>query len=112
MRDKILKVIEKNNKSLNAMEIMNQIMENSTIKDYEELMRELEKLCSMKSVGKKQPVTRVNIKPLKFSIYESVMRDKIGTKVQINKNKILIPFDSEGDLARILEILDIDVSKE
>ena len=30
MRDKILKVIEKNNKSLNAMEIMNQIMENST----------------------------------------------------------------------------------
>ena len=45
MRDKILKVIEKNNKSLNAMEIMNQIMENSTIKDYEELMRELEKLC-------------------------------------------------------------------
>ena len=35
MRDKILKVIEKNNKSLNAMEIMNQIMENSTIKDYE-----------------------------------------------------------------------------
>ena len=45
MRDKILKVIEKNNKSLNAMEIINQIMENSTIKDYEELMRELEKLC-------------------------------------------------------------------
>ena len=75
-------------------------------------VRELEKLCSMKSVGKKQPVTRVNIKPLKFSIYESVMRDKIGTKVQINKNKILIPFDSEGDLARILEILDIDVSEE
>ena len=40
------------------------------------------------------------------------MRDKIGTKVQINKNKIVIPFDSEGDLGRILEILNIDVSDE
>lgn len=75
-------------------------------------VRELEKLCSIGDISKKQPITRNKVKPLKFSIYESVMRDKIGTKVQINKNKIVIPFDSEGDLGRILEILNIDVSDE
>lgn len=45
MREKILKIIKEENKSLNPMDIMNKIMDNSTIKDYEELMRELEKLC-------------------------------------------------------------------
>ena len=75
-------------------------------------VRELEKLCSIGAISKKQPITRNKVKPLRFSIYESVMRDKIGTKVQINKNKIVIPFDSEGDLGRILEILNIDVSDE
>ena len=45
MREKILKIIKEENKSLNQMDIMNKIMDNSTIKDYEELMRELEKLC-------------------------------------------------------------------
>ena len=38
------------------------------------------------------------------------MREKIGTKVKINKNKIEIPFDSEKDLERILEILQIEVN--
>ncbi len=45
MREKILKIIKEENKSLNPMDIMNKIMDNSTIKDYEEFMRELEKLC-------------------------------------------------------------------
>ena len=45
MREKILKINKEENKSLNPMDIMNKIMDNSTIKDYEELMRELEKLC-------------------------------------------------------------------
>ena len=44
-----------------------------------------------------------------YIIYENVMRDKIGTKVRINNHKIEIPFDSDKDLDRILEILDIKV---
>jgi hypothetical protein len=40
------------------------------------------------------------------------MRDVIGTKVQISKNKISIPFDSDKDLERILEILNIDIEGE
>ena len=40
------------------------------------------------------------------------MREKIGTNVKINKNKIEIPFDSDKDLERILEILNISVDGE
>ena len=43
---------------------------------------------------------------------ENVLRDLIGSKVMISKNKIIIPYDSEPDLMRILEILKIDVEGE
>lgn len=42
-----------------------------------------------------------------YTLYENIMREKIGTKVKISKNKIEIPFDSEKDLERILEIINI-----
>ena len=41
---------------------------------------------------------------------ENVLRDTIGTKVVLTNNKITIPYDSEPDLIRILEILNIDLS--
>ncbi len=44
-----------------------------------------------------------------YEIFENIMRDKIGTKVKINNHKIEIPFDSEKDLERILEILNIEI---
>ena len=40
------------------------------------------------------------------------MREKIGTRVTISAKKVTIPFDSDEDLARILEIIDIDVDGE
>ena len=46
---------------------------------------------------------------VKFSIFEKILREKVGTKVRINSRKIEIPFDSEKDLERILEILDIKI---
>ena len=42
-----------------------------------------------------------------YALYENIMREKIGTKVKISKNKIEIPFDSAKDLERILEIINI-----
>ena len=45
MREEILKLVENSNKSLNAMEIMNRIKPVNTVKDYEELTLELDKLC-------------------------------------------------------------------
>lgn len=75
-------------------------------------VRELENICSGDTLKKKKPMNRVSIRPTKYSSYESILRDKLGTKVQISKNKVTIPFDSEGDLGRILEILNIDVDDE
>ena len=40
------------------------------------------------------------------------MREKVGTKIKIKNKKIEIPFDSERDLERILEILGIGVEND
>ena len=75
-------------------------------------VRELEKLSSSEEVEKKKPIVRVNNKNAKTTIYENTLRDVVGTKVVITKNKITIPFDSEADLLRILEIFNIDIDGE
>ncbi len=47
----------------------------------------------------------------KYSIYEEIMREKIGTKVKISDKKIEIPFSSSKELERILEVLNIEVDE-
>ena len=42
-------------------------------------------------------------------IYEDAMREKLGTKVKITNKKIEIPFSSQLELQRILELLDIRI---
>jgi len=75
-------------------------------------VRELEMLSREDNVIKKNKIVRtITINP-RFKIYESILRDTVGTKVQISKNKISIPFDSDKDLERILEILNIDIEGE
>ena len=73
-------------------------------------VREIEKLVSVQDLPKKVKITRSN--DYHYTIYENIMRDKIGTKVKIGKNKIEIPFDSMKDLERILEIIDIKIDAE
>ena len=75
-------------------------------------VRELETLSREENVIKKNKIVRTVVLNPRFKIYETVMRDVVGTKVQISKNKISIPFDSEKDLERILEILNIDIEGE
>lgn len=75
-------------------------------------VRELETLSREENVIKKNKIVRTVVLNPRFKIYESVMRDVVGTKVQISKNKISIPFDSDKDLERILEILNIDIEGE
>ena len=73
-------------------------------------VREIENLVKEKDYTKKNKVVRTN--PPMFNIFENAMREKIGTKVKIKNNKIEIPFDSEKDLERILEIIDITIDGE
>ena len=63
----------------------------------------------MKSdVPKKHPIVRATDNK-KYDFVEDAMTDRIGNRVRIKNNKIVIPFNSEKDLERILEILNIEV---
>lgn len=75
-------------------------------------VRELESLARGEDIRKKHQVTRVVPLNRIYSIYEQAMREKIGTRVTISSKKVTIPFDSDEDLARILEIINIDVDGE
>jgi len=70
-------------------------------------VRETENLVKEKDYTKKNKIVRNN--PPLYNIFENAMREKIGTKVKIKSNKIEIPFDSEKDLERILEIINISI---
>lgn len=72
----------------------------------------LENIVKGEEVAKKHKVTRVVPLNRIYSIYENAMREKIGTRVTISAKKVTIPFDSDEDLARILEIINIDVDGE
>ena len=72
-------------------------------------VRELENLSSNPEIKKKNPVVR-KVEDKKYDFVEDAMTDKIGNRVRIKNNKITIPFNSEKDLERILDILDIKVN--
>ena len=75
-------------------------------------VREVEKLTSGLDMPKKNKIKREPVYNARHSIYEGIMRDKIGTKVKIGTKKIEIPFDSDSDLDRILEIIGISLDGE
>ena len=70
-------------------------------------VRELESILKSSDLPKKNKIVREM--DYHYGLYENVLRDKIGTKVKVSKNKVEIPFDSLKDLERILEILNIDI---
>jgi len=73
-------------------------------------VRDIENLVKEEDYTKKVKIVRNN--PPMYNIFENAMREKIGTKVKIKNNKIEIPFDSEKDLERILEIINISIDGE
>ena len=75
-------------------------------------VRELETISKGEEIAKKHKITRVVPLNRIYSVYENAMREKIGTRVTISAKKVTIPFDSDEDLARILEIINIDVEGE
>lgn len=75
-------------------------------------VRELEALSKGEEVKKRHNITRVVPLNRIYAVYENAMREKIGTRVTISSRKVTIPFDSDEDLARILEIINIDVEGE
>lgn len=57
---------------------------------------------------------RVTVKPKKVfnerhNLVQDSLREKIGTMVKVNNKNIVIPFENDKDLERILEILNINI---
>ena len=61
---------------------------------------------------KKNKIKREPVYNARHTIYETIMRERIGTKVKIGTKKIEIPYDSDNDLDRILDILGISMDGE
>lgn len=75
-------------------------------------VRETEKLTSTEDMPKKNKIKREPVYNARHTIYETIMRERIGTKVKIGAKKIEIPYDSDNDLDRILDILGISMDGE
>ena len=75
-------------------------------------VRDIEKLTSDPSIPRKNKSVRESSTSREHIILENIMREKIGSKVKINNKKIEIPYDTEADLNRILEILGISIEGE
>ena len=76
-------------------------------------VRELELISSTdESIPKRKPITRQSIKINKYGVYENALKEKLGLRVSVLDNKIVIPFNTEEDLNRIFELLNIDLDED
>lgn len=73
-------------------------------------VRDLETLASNPDYKRKNTTTIPKVRQTnQFGYVADAITDKIGNKVKIRNKKIVIPFNSEKDLERILEVLNIEV---
>ena len=73
-------------------------------------VRELEDSISGGNFEKKVAIKRQVEKDPRHLEIQSIMREKVGTLVKVNKKNIVIPFDSDNDLERILDILNVNIN--
>ena len=71
-------------------------------------VRDLEEISTDEHLEKKVPIKRGEHEN-KYNYIENELRDVLGTKVKVNNGKMEIFFDSESDLIRILDIMDIEI---
>ena len=70
-------------------------------------VRKLEEIVQNPNFGRKVQIKK---RPSnKYKYVQDVLREKIGTSVRITEKSISIPFDSEKDLQRILDIIKIKI---
>ena len=72
-------------------------------------VRDLESIASNPDFKRKNTIkTKRTIS--EYGYIEEAFTEKVGNRVKIQNKKIVIPFNSEKDLERILEILNVEVS--
>ena len=72
-------------------------------------VRELEELVQNPGYKRKNAIVKIK-NDNTYNYVEEALTDKIGNRVKIKNKKIVIPFNSEKDLERILEILKVEVN--
>ena len=72
-------------------------------------VRELEELVQNSGYKRKNAIVKIK-NDNTYNYVEEAFTDKIGNRVKIKNKKIVIPFNSEKDLERILEILKVEVN--
>ena len=95
------KLVDEEQISILANRVVN---ENLSVRDLEGIVDN--------TYERKTPIKKNNNINKNYGYIEQTMREKIGTMVKVNNKNIIIPFDSEKDLERILEILNIKVDVE
>ena len=94
-------------RALSKLEDTEKIIElTNLIKNKRLSVRELEDIISNPNYARKNPVVKQKVSN-QFDYVEDALTDKIGNRVRIKNKKIVIPFNSEKYLERILEILNI-----
>ena len=68
-------------------------------------VRDLETVSKNKDIVKKHKINRKE--DYDYTYVENMMCDKLGTKVKVKNNKIVVSFNNINDLNRILELLNI-----
>lgn len=72
-------------------------------------VRELEEMVQNPDYKRKNAIVKIK-NANTYNYVEEAFTDKIGNRVKIKNKKIVIPFNSEKDLERILEILKVEVN--
>ncbi len=72
-------------------------------------VRELEEIVQNPDYKRKNAIVKIK-NDNTYNYVEEAFTDKIGNRVKIKNKKIVIPFNSEKDLERILEILKVEVN--
>ena len=98
---------------LSKFEDMDKVQEMANvIKTNKMSVHELEEISQAGDIEKKNKVRRVSVQTSsRHKIYEATLREVIGAKVTISNGKITIPFVTDADLDRILEILNIEIGE-
>lgn len=82
----------------------------SKVKDEALSVRELESISRGEDVAKKKPIIKKpKVVSTKCKIYENALRDATGTKVSISSGKVVISYNNDADLDRIMEILNVEI---
>lgn len=115
--DEIQNQILDNKISMGHAKILSKIDDDYKVKEFADKIvnnnisvRELEVITQDEDVKKKVPIVR-KTKESDFDYIQGELRDLLGTKVVVKDKKLEIYFENNNDLDRILEIMNIKISK-